>query len=452
MNTIGSFLSAAVDKPLISYKGHTETQVSFAHRVDSMVARLQKMQQLQNPDFVLLAEENPITFYVLLLALLKNGNRVLLPTRDYFIDPNSIPYFRHAVDCPGTEVRVTENPAFSPVDLPDSGDLILFSSGSTGTPKGILHDHTNLLTNAQGVRPRILETGVASVTFLKPYLISGLSHFFVHFLTGSHLYFEDYENVHDVGRLYTADNTNIGIVGSPMHLTSALRFIPQEARPHYFFSSGDFFSAASTKRIFNRFPDTVMYNVYGLAELAGRFFINRIDAATPVEQYEIIGSPIDGINHRIDNNQLSVSCDFLFQGYIREGRFEPTATWHPSQDLVEKGEHGLYLIGRANDEVKILGNKVSLKHIENRIKRVLDRDVAIAIASEHPQFGNILSLVLEDKGGLSRHDLIRLLRDQLNLYEIPHQYFVIDDIPFTQTMKIDRMAIMEKLDTLKVIE
>lgn len=451
MNTIESLLSGAVDKPLISYGRHTETQVSFAHRVNSMVARLQKMKQLPDTNFVLVAEENPITFYVLLLALLKNGNRVILPTRDYFADPKSITYYRYSVDCPGTEVRVTTNPVFSPVDIPDSGDMVVFSSGSTGTPKGILHAHTHFLSNADAVSQITMETGVTSITFLKPYLVSALSHFFVHFLTKSHLLFADYDNVHALGRHYTSGRRNIGVVGSPMHLTSALRFIPPEAGPRLFFSSGDFLSGASTARILKTFPDTVIYNVYGLAELAGRFFINRINATSPVESYETIGNPINNTRYRLDHEQLFVDADFLFKGYIRGNRFEPATAWHPTQDLAREGGQGLYLIGRANDEVKILGNKVSLKHIENRIKRVLDRDVAVAIASEHPHFGNILSLVLDDGTGLSRLDLIRLLRAQLKPYEIPHQFFVMDDIPFTQTMKIDRVAITDRLDTLKVI-
>ena len=202
----------------------------------------------------------------------------------------------------------------------------------------------------------------------------------------------------------------------------------------------------------NTFPGAVIYNVYGLAELAGRFFINRLDSATPAGRYETIGSPIDGTRYRLDDDQLYVSADFLFKGYIRGQQFEPAGEWHPSQDLARQSDHGLYLIGRADDEIKVLGNKVSLKHIENRIKRVLDRDVAVALASAHPVFGNILSLVLDDSQGLTRTDLIRQLRTRLEPYEIPHQYFTMDEIPFTQSMKIDRAAIADQLNSLKAIE
>jgi acyl-CoA synthetase (AMP-forming)/AMP-acid ligase II len=451
MNTLESLLSTAVDRPLISYGRQTETQVSFAQRVEKLVDRLQKISVLHDTTYVLVTEEDPIAFYVLLLALWKNGNRVILPTRDFFTDPNSITYYEYTVSCPETQVHTTANPAFNPVEISDEGDVVAFSSGSTGVPKGILHHHAHFLANASAVSEQIKEGNVNSLTFLKPYLVSALSHLFVHFITDSHLRFEDYENVHTLVNHYE-DQRNFGIVGSPMHITSGLQFIPLEATPRFFFSSGDFLSAASSTRILNSFPGTVIYNVYGLAELAGRFFINRIDSTTPTERYETIGNSIDGTRYRLDDGQIFVNADFLFKGYIRGNRYEPAAKWHPSQDLARQGEQGLHLIGRANDEIKILGNKVSLKHVENSIKRVLDRDVAVALASEHPHFGNILSLVLDDCTGLSRSGLIRQLRTQLKPYEIPHQFFIMDDIPFTQSMKIDRAAIADRLDSLRAIE
>ena len=450
MKPIESLLSTANDRPLISYRQHTETQITFARRVERMAARLRKMATLPDTEFVLVTAEDPITFYTLLLALWINQKRVILPTRDFFADAGSIPYYACTVSCPAEDVVVRPNPNFQPVDLPPEGDVIAFSSGSTGAPKGILHEHTNFLANAEAVSRRIRETGVNSLTFLKPYLVSALSHLLVHLMTGSHLRFEDYEKVTALAEHY-AGRQHFGVVGSPMHLTSALQFIPKEAKPHLFFSSGDFLSAASSARILNAFPGAVMYNVYGLAELAGRFFINRIDSSTPAERYETIGSPIGGTRYRLDGGQLYVSADFLFKGYIRGNRYQPAAEWHPSQDLARQGEHGMYLIGRADDEIKVLGNKVSLKHIENRIKRILDMDLAVVLASEHPGFGNILSLVLDDSNKLSRSDLIRQLRTRLDPYEIPHQFFTMDEIPFTQSMKIDRTAIADRLDTLRVI-
>ena len=76
MNAIDSLLSTATDAPLISYRQRTETQASLADRVDCMVSRLRKADALPGNRFVVLNEEDPITFYILLLALLKTGDRI----------------------------------------------------------------------------------------------------------------------------------------------------------------------------------------------------------------------------------------------------------------------------------------------------------------------------------------------------------------------------------------
>jgi acyl-CoA synthetase (AMP-forming)/AMP-acid ligase II len=449
MNTIESLLSTANNRRLISYQGQTETQITFARRVDALFSQIKKIAELKDPQFVIIKEKNPITFYALLMALWKNGNRVIMPNRDFYVDAKTITYFKYIVDCQDMQVHVTANSNFDRIEIPD-GDVIVFSSGSTGIPKGILHEHVHFLANAKAVADRIREASAVSLTFLKPYLVSALSHLLVHFMTNSHLCFEDYEKVHTCGKHYI-NQSDIGIVGSPIHLTSALRFIPLQAKPHLFFSSGDFLSTVTIVRILKTFPETVIYNVYGLAELAGRFFINRIDSTTPATHYETIGTAIKGADYRVENNQLVVNSDFLFKGYIQSGRFIPAINWHPSQDLVKQYDHGLFLIGRVNDEIKILGNKVSLKHIENRIKRTIDIDVAVVVASAHPVFGNILSLVIDGSNNLQRTALIRKLRAHLKPYEIPHQFFTMDEIPYTQSMKIDRAAIVDRLDSLEAI-
>ena len=77
-----------------------------------MTARLRKIAALPDTEFLLVTEEDPITFYTLLLALWINRNRVILPTRDFFADPGSIPYYRYTVSCPYNEVVVKPNSNF----------------------------------------------------------------------------------------------------------------------------------------------------------------------------------------------------------------------------------------------------------------------------------------------------------------------------------------------------
>jgi acyl-CoA synthetase (AMP-forming)/AMP-acid ligase II len=201
----------------------------------------------------------------------------------------------------------------------------------------------------------------------------------------------------------------------------------------------------------NHLPNIIYYNVYGLAELAGRFFINKIDSNTPISSYESTGYNINGTHYSIHDSQLHVKSDFLFLGYIRNNSFEPSMESHPTGDLAYYKGENLFLYGRANDEIKVLGNKVALKHVENKIKNILNQDTAILISVPHPTFGNVLALLLKSEKALQRQVLIRKLRTDLSLHEIPHQFYYIDDIPFTQSLKIDRNKILGRISSLQRI-
>jgi acyl-coenzyme A synthetase/AMP-(fatty) acid ligase len=406
--------------------------------------------ELRTSAFLVNASQDPVEYYVSLFALWENGNRVVFPTRDYLHDKSSIEYYKYEVDCASGALRVRENMDFHEIDIDERGDTVVFSSGSTGTPKGILHNKEHFLKNALAVSEVVGMEGVTNVTFLKPYLVSAISHFIVHFLTNSHLVFADFDRVEDITELYEK-HKDLGVVGSPMHIVASYKCIPNGASPRMFFSSGDFVAGNTIASILERFPGARYYNVYGLAELAGRFFVNEIDARRPEAEFESIGRNIKGTDYSIREGELYVTSDFKFYGYIKNNSFEPSEPFHPTGDLVFRDENGLFLYGRTNDEFKILGNKVSVKHIEGKIKNVLKHDIAILLPTPHPNFGTILSLVLNSELRLRRTELIRALRGGLLPHEMPHKYYYISEFPFTDTMKVDRVAILKQLDSLEVV-
>ena len=185
--------------------------------------------------------------------------------------------------------------------------------------------------------------------------------------------------------------------------------------------------------------------------MAGRFFVNSLTADAAPEALESIGRNIDGSTYRLEDAQLRVQADFLFLGYIRDNGFTPTETFHPTGDLAYEDRHGMHLYGRSNDEVKILGNKLSLKHIENKIKNVLQADTAVLLACPDDRFGHILALVLKADVGLDRSQIVKKIRTRLQAHEMPHMYYHIAELPYTSSLKIDRNALLRQLPQLKAI-
>lgn len=452
MNDILDLLSIRDGRPLIQYRGTTLTRGDFAEHVESVASRLARFGELKAGHFVLIKEDNPLNYYALLFALWKNGNRVVFPHNSLLRGTSSFNQHRHAVMIGAGNVEIAPNDRFADARIsPDLGDTIVFSSGSTGNPKGILHHRNNFLRNAQGVSDIFPFRSYASVTLLKPYLVSAFSHFLVHHLTGACLIFSEFDDPSATARIY-AERPGLAMVGSPAHFQLSKWQDYATAAPRFFFSSGDYLSPSMISALLKRFPAAWIFKVYGLAEVAGRFFVKPISADTPPAEFEDIGESIRGLSYTVQDNEIFVSSDILFSGYVQAGSFLPAQTPHPTGDICGMAEGRLVLRGRKNDEIKIGGNKIFPRQIENKIGDLFGGGKAVLIASTHPRWGTILSLVIEGGSSRRRRELIPLLRSRLEKHEMPQQYLHIDRFPLTESAKLNRTAVASLLDTLRHVD
>ena len=137
----------------------------------------------------------------------------------------------------------------------------------------------------------------------------------------------------------------------------------------------------------------------------------------------------------------------MFLGYIKNNEFNKSADWFYTGDIIDILDGRIILKGRADDEIKVAGNKVSLKYLENNVYSILSSlnlEFIVIVPIPHDFFGNILALVINKKT-IAKSIIVNMLRKKLNSFEIPHIYFYIEDIPYTQTMKIDRKKIIDMI-------
>jgi acyl-coenzyme A synthetase/AMP-(fatty) acid ligase len=441
-------LKNCTDDLLLVSKDKEISKKDFSILVNNYVICLSNMPTGEG--FILVGEQDPISFYSLVFALWKSGKKVLFPNRDILSNALKFPYYEYTVRVLNGKPYWEKNNDYQALQN-IKGDAIVFSSGSTGDPKGIVHSKESFLLNAKRTAD-IIGLGVGgTVTPLKPYLMSAFSHFLVHYLTNSYLCFIENDRLEELVDYYKSDPT-LAFVGSPMHILSGRKYIPNSASPRMFISSGDFMHSNVIQNIIQDFPKSVYYYVYGIAELGGRFFINKINSDTSIEDYSCLGRSLFNMNISVRDGEIYVDTESKFLGYIKKGRFIGVTGYYPSGDLVDIHNNCLTLIGRKGEEVKVAGNKVSLKNLEKKSLRAFPDEVLVFISVQHEILGTLIAVVIQSLERYSRKEVLVRLRSVLEAYEIPHYIYIFDKFPYTQSAKIDRKQIKDRLSDSTLIK
>ena len=149
-------------------------------------------------------------------------------------------------------------------------------------------------------------------------------------------------------------------------------------------------------------------------------------------ELEIAGTHTASLVHRQD-----VGWQFI-------GEANP---WLSTGDLVGTDAEGeLRLTGRLDDLCDVGGKLVSPAKIESALHA---RDVGqecIVISRRHPILGNELICVTGQGGAEGVRLRLRELRDQLEPYEMPTDVVELQELPYLDSMKLDRLAIRQLVD------
>ena len=107
------------------------------------------------------------------------------------------------------------------------------------------------------------------------------------------------------------------------------------------------------------------------------------------------------------------------------------------------GEGLLEFIGRADDRVKIRGNRIELPEIESAIHAIAGiRHAVVEPIARNGREPLLIAFITQQPGQpWSPAALRRALRETLPNHMVPSQYVPIDELPFTPSGKVDRDAL-----------
>jgi acyl-coenzyme A synthetase/AMP-(fatty) acid ligase len=324
-------------------------------------------------------------------ALLAHGLIPALIPRDRSVAEylkHSCAYGLLEVETDGTH-RYTRVARPSPVhplleELPARGDagFVVFTSGSTGAPKATLHSLERFLGKFAR-RGRSLRT----LAFLLFDHIAGLDTVFYTLRNGGTLVLANRRDPNSILRILAAHNVEV-LPTSPSFLRllcatadtaqfdlSSLKIITYGSEP---------MDPLTLKRLGDRFPSVQLLQKYGTTELGSPQTVSRSNDSLWIKFKE--GGPavkvVDGV--------LWLRSEGTMLGYINAPGPDTSSGWYCTGDLVEVDGEWLRFLGRADDVIKVGGEKVSPSEVEHVI-RELDfvRDAAVT-GESHPLMGQIV--------------------------------------------------------------
>jgi long-chain acyl-CoA synthetase len=333
--------------------------------------------------------------------------------------------------------------------------VILYTSGTTGRPKSVLLSEQNILSNAEGCR---IATGFndqqVMLAILPLFHAYGLTvTILLPLVTGATVVIPERFIPRSVLQLIEKEKVSC-LVAVP----SQYRVLAKE--PADFDASSLWLCIAGAERLpehvaqdfQQRFGHPVVQG-YGATEISPVVSLNLPET----NRFGSVGKPLPGLRVTIrdDNGALLPATqvgEVCVEGPgVMLGYNDPQATARKIRNgVLHTGDKGffdadgyLHLVGRADDLVKVSGEKVYPAEIETALEEVPGVDEAAVIAIPDEKHGARLHAFVQLKPGTAMNDaeLRTAVRGSLEPYKIPRSFAIIEALPRTPTGKTDKKAL-----------
>ncbi|MFB4262866.1 amino acid adenylation domain-containing protein [Nonomuraea sp. GTA35] len=372
------------------------------------------------------------------------------------------------LDEPGERARTDAQPSAALADAthPDNLAYVIYTSGSTGRPKGVAVTHGDVLGLALD---RCWDTGNhQSVLMVAPYAFNVSTYeLWVPLLHG--------------GRIVVAPPGELDLAGlkelvtreeiTALHLTAGLFRVVAEEGPGWLsgvrevLTGGDVIVPSAVRQVHAACPDTVVRAMYGATEVtlfsttaelrAGAAPVTSVPVGGPMEEVRLYVlddrlSPVPGDLE----GELYIGGRGVARGYF--GRADLTAErfvadpfagsgkrMYRTGDLVRRNADGqIEFIGRAGDQVKILGFRVELAEVEAAVASFPGLAHAAVVARELREGEKRLVAYVVPAGEPPAVGTLRAhVKTMLPDYMVPAAFVLLDALPLTANGKVDRASL-----------
>jgi D-alanine--poly(phosphoribitol) ligase subunit 1 len=358
---------------------------------------------------------------------------------------------------------------FEPSDLA----YIVFTSGTTGVPKGVMISQAAVDAFVEMIGTRLCLTAddrTLEVTELG--FDVSVMNMFATWQVGASLHVLPAVRV--MNAVGFAREQRLTIWSSTPSLIALLRQVKAlapGALPDLRLAllAGEPLSTATLETFCRAAPSCVVEDLYGPTEATVVNIGQRIDRSyvvTPGRDLISIGMPLPGNRAGVlvgegrwaetgQIGELALSGVQLAEGYLGApeltARKFPTIAgerWYLTGDSAYRDEHGfIHHLGRLDNQLKILGNRVERDEIELRVRELSGLQLVAALpwpTREGVHHGLVVFLAGEQH--MSSSALLSALGEKLPAYMLPSRLIWLEHMPLNTNGKIDRHALLAMLD------
>ncbi len=357
---------------------------------------------------------------------------------------------------------------------PSNPAYILYTSGSTGQPKGVLVDHMALLNQIQWLQHTFGLTKLDAVLHHSSLAFDvSVEEIFLPLCAGSTLVVAPqsiHQNIEALLDLIEKRRVTIlDLVPSLLDVILQHHQLERLKTVRQVLVGGEMLYS-STVNTFHEKLSGSLYNMYGLTEttITSTYYPcipNRTVNTTPIgrpiwnTQIYILDKhlcllPI-GTSGEIYIGGKGLALGYLEQDDLTKERFIPNPFTKEESLLFRTGDIGRYrsdgsidFLGRADNQVKIRGQRIELGGIESVLK--LHDSVHQAVVELQPKSKQLVAfVVLKDFTSVNEQILKKWLSRWLSDSAIPSTFIFLDHIPLLPSGKIDRKALSKLEHTSK---
>jgi uncharacterized 2Fe-2S/4Fe-4S cluster protein (DUF4445 family) len=306
----------------------------------------------------------------------------------------------------------------------------LFTGGSTGSPQLWTKTPRNLLGEVNYLLDRFkIGSGDRILATVPAFHIYGLLYSLLVPLLASARVSSASPSFPEEIKQQMAEMSPTIFISVPIHYRALKDNPPDKGSLRLAFSSAGPLSETDGRAFFEA-TGVDLVEIYGSTETGG--------VATRCRKQDETGfTPYDCIGWRVAGEELDIRSAFLSAELpVRD------SGWFTMADRVKTENGGFVVLGRADNVVKVGGNRVDLEKVRQAIAAVEGINEAIVL-SNPADTGRNQEIVALAVGRRTAAEIQEQLKSELLPHERPRRIQIVEKIPMAATGKPDRQAIKE---------